>query len=220
MTRDVKNPGYRVLRCQTYRAMPWRNGRGTTLEIAREPDIGEPFAWRLSLARIERDDDFSPYPGYSRALVLVAGKRLNLSFRGHGQCSLDATRRGARFEGGWQTRCAVPEGCCTDLSLIVHKGAAGRPRAIVRAPTVLRLAPTRQLLPSSSLHGALFVLDGSVAVAGAARAPRTRGHTLRAQDTLLLFPGEERILTLRSLGPSPAQVVLLRWRAGGPNDRG
>jgi environmental stress-induced protein Ves len=204
----------KLLKHDAYRAMRWRNGRGSTLEIAREPAVGEEFAWRLSLADIERDGEFSAYPGYRRALVLVRGKRLVLRFRGHGSCSLDAARRGTRFEGEWKTRCRVPDGRCTDLSLIVRAGSGARPSAIVRAPTALRLESTRRVVLARDLYGALFVLAGTVAVSESTAA---RSRTVCARDTLLLSPGPERVLTLRSRERCPAQLVLLRWRPDRPD---
>jgi environmental stress-induced protein Ves len=196
--------------------MPWRNGRGFTLEIARAPARGENFLWRLSLADIDRDSEFSAYSGYRRALVLVAGNRLHLRFRGRGACCLDPAKRGTRFEGEWETQGAVPDGPCTDLSLIVRRGADARPTCIVRAPKVLRLKSTARMALTGDLHGALFVLEGSVAVTESLRA---RPRTLRARDNLLLAPGRQRTLRLRSLGHSPAQLVLLRWRPGGSDPR-
>ena len=198
----------------TYRRMPWRNGRGFTLEIAREPATGEDFAWRLSLADIERDGDFSAYPGYRRAIVLVAGERLHLRFRGHGSRVLDPARRGARFEGDWETHCAIPGGRCTDLSLIVRRGSGARPGSIVRAPRMLRVKSSGRVVAATNLHGALFVIAGSVAVTESIRA---RSRIIRARDTLLLSPGPQRTLRLRSLDRSAAQLVLLSWRPGGPN---
>jgi environmental stress-induced protein Ves len=201
----------RLLKPETYRAMPWRNGRGSTLEIARRPARGDRFAWRLSLADIERDGDFSPYPGYSRALVLVEGASLRLRFRGHGRSLLSPARRTARFEGEWQTYCTVPKGRCTDLSLIVRKSPAARPPSLVRAPVVLRLEGARRLVLAPHLYGAVFVLVGAIAIAESAGA---RPRPIRTRQTFLLSPGPRRILTLRSLSHAPAEIVVLRWRAG------
>ncbi len=207
----MKKPLSRIRRYNTYRIMPWRNGRGSTLEIAREPATGEDFAWRLSLADIDRDGEFSPYPGYRRALVLVAGNKLRLTFRRHGNCVLDPTRRAARFEGVWETRCAIPEGRCTDLSLIVRGGTAGRTTSVVRAPRMLHLRSTGRVAIGRNLHGALFVIDGSVAVTESIRG---RSRNLRVRDTLLISPGPGRNLWLRNLGQSAAQLAFLAWRAG------
>lgn len=216
MTRKLKGPGCQVFKHDSYRAMRWRNGRGSTLEIAKEPAAGEPFTWRLSLADIEQAGEFSAYPGYRRSLVLVAGERLRLRFEGHGGCLLDPTRRGARFEGEWHTRCAVPKGRCTDLSLIVRRGSVGRPASVVRAPMMLRLRGTRRVTLPGGLYGALFVLDGAVTVEEPSAA---RPYAIRARDTLLLYPGPERTLTIRTEERYPAQLVLLRWRPGAPDDQ-
>ena len=207
----VKSAGLTVLKHQAYRRMRWRNGRGSTLEIARDPPAAETFAWRLSLAEIERDGGFSAYPGYRRALVLVAGSRLRLRFRRHGRAFLDTARPGTRFEGEWRTSCAIPQGPCTDLSLIVRKGAPSPPRCAVRAPAVLRLVSTRRLVLHKELWTAVFVLGGSVGVGDSIGARR---RTVRERDTVLLSPGDARTLTLHNIGPSPARLVILRWRPG------
>lgn len=206
-------PEYQVRQHKAYRSMPWRNGRGFTLEIARQPAKGNDFAWRLSLADIDRDGEFSAYPGYRRALVLVAGNALRLRFRGHGNCLLEQAKRGVRFEGGWETHCAIPEGRCTDLSLIVRGRAGGRPAAVIRAPRMLRVKSTGHVVLARDLNGALFVIEGSVAVSASIR---TRPRTVRARDTLLLSPGRQRTLRLRSLQHSAAQLVLLSWRPAPP----
>jgi hypothetical protein len=206
-----KNPGYEVREYETYRRMPWRNGRGFTLEIAREPATGEDFAWRLSLADIEVDGEFSAYPGYRRALVLVAGSSLHLRFREHGERLLDPSRRGARFEGDWQTHCAVPKGCCTDLSLIVRRGSITAPVSVVRAPKILRVKPSGRVVLAANLYGALFVLEGSVAIT---RSLGARSRIVRARDTLLLSAGAQRTLRVRSVEREAARLVFLSWRPG------
>ena len=212
MSRNLKRqPGGQVRKYKTYRKMPWRNGRGFTLEIAREPTFGEDFAWRLSLADIDRGGEFSSYPGYRRALVLVCGNSLQLRFRGHGNRFLDPSRRGARFEGDWQTHCAVPQGRCTDLSLIVRRGRATSPASVVRAPKILRVKSSARVVIGRNLYGALFVLDGSVAVTESAR---TRPRVVYARDTLLITAGAQRTSRLRNLGQSAALLVFLCWRPG------
>lgn len=215
MILSVKKPACRVLRYKTYRSMPWRNGRGSTLEIARDPANGEEFAWRLSLADIKEDGDFSAYAGYRRALVLIAGKSLCLRFKGHGHCFLHTVGRGTRFDGDWKTHCAVPGGHCTDLSLIVSRGSAGHPASVVRAPLLLRLKSARRVTLSKDLHAAIFALDRPVSIT---EAVSTRPRTVRPRDTLLVSPGPERTLTLRGLERSTAaQVVVLQWRPGAPH---
>ena len=206
-----KKTAYQVRKYKAYRAMPWRNGRGVTLEIAREPAQGEEFAWRLSLADIDTDGEFSAYPGYRRALVLIAGNSLQLRFRGHGSRFLAPSSRAARFEGDWQTRCAIPQGRCTDLSLIVRRERGAAPAAVVRAPRILHVKSNGRVVLAADLHGALFVLEGAVAVSESIRA---RPRILRARDTLLLAAGAARTLGVRTVGQPAARLAFLSWRPG------
>jgi environmental stress-induced protein Ves len=201
----------KTLRSAHYREMPWRNGRGSTREIAREPARGEEFSWRLSLATVERSCEFSSYADHDRAIALISGPRLELRFSGHGRCSLDSAQRCAKFEGSWETRCTVPEGPCTDLSLIVHKGSATRQTHILRQPTALPVRSQRQLLIPNGVYSAVFVQNGTVMVSSSERgAPQT----LRVHDTLLLGPGARRVLRVRNASKPSALLIVLRWRPG------
>lgn len=60
-------------------ATPWRNGGGWTREVWR---CGDPvnFAWRLSIARIDRDGPFSPFPHHQRQIALLDGGPLELGW--------------------------------------------------------------------------------------------------------------------------------------------
>ena len=203
----------RLLRAADYREMPWRNGKGMTLEIARDPLAGESFTWRLSLADITQGGPFSAYPGYRRALVLVRGDELRLKFHRHGTQRLCPARRGTRFDGDWNTECTVPQGPCTDLSLIVHKGCEDSPACIVRAPSVLALTSRRTLVLSADLYSVLFILSGTAGIRGL-RERRVR--LAHARDTLLVRPGAARTLLLENRGPDTARIVVLRWWPGTP----
>lgn len=71
-----------ILRNSDYRQMPWKNGGGTTREIQRSPAEGDPFHWRLSMARVEQSGPFSLYPGYRRLLSVLEGAGLALRIDG------------------------------------------------------------------------------------------------------------------------------------------
>jgi len=61
-----------------YRAMPWANGRGTTLELARADRPGGGLLWRISRAQVVADGPFSRLPGVARSLTVVAGPGFRL----------------------------------------------------------------------------------------------------------------------------------------------
>lgn len=190
--------------------MPWRNGQGSTLEIAREPGDGREFAWRLSLAKLERASNFSAYPGYRRALVLVSGDDLRLTFWGYGRRFLGPQDRCVRFEGSWRARCALPRGPCMDLSLIVRDGS----RSVLKAPRVLEVGSHTRLVIQGGLQTALLPLQGVVTISNPSRF---RPRRLRPLDTLLLPPAPQRVLDLHTT--QGAELVVLQWLPSGAINR-
>ena len=67
----------RILRAPDYRVMPWKNGGGTTTEVAVSPEGAglDHFDWRISMARVEQDGPFSTFPGIDRTLQQVGDRR-------------------------------------------------------------------------------------------------------------------------------------------------
>jgi environmental stress-induced protein Ves len=62
-----------------YRRVPWKNGLGSTLEIAT--DAAEPcgpWTWRLSLADVPTRAPFSAFPGIDRHLAVLDGAGMTL----------------------------------------------------------------------------------------------------------------------------------------------
>lgn len=62
-------------------ARPWKNGGGTTTDIALHP-VGagmEDFEWRLSMASVAERGPFSHFAGVDRILAVIEG-RLELAF--------------------------------------------------------------------------------------------------------------------------------------------
>ena len=57
---------------------PWKNGGGETREIICVPAPDAPFLWRASIATLQADGPFSPFPGVDRTIVLLAGQPLRL----------------------------------------------------------------------------------------------------------------------------------------------
>jgi hypothetical protein len=103
----MKKPGCKIRKYNTYRIMPWRNGRGSTLEIAREPATGEDFAWKTRCAIPEgRYTDLSPSPQRRRQATNIHRPRAANGApeidraRDHRQRSSRCAVRYRRFVGG------------------------------------------------------------------------------------------------------------------------
>lgn len=71
------------MKSMTYKSMPWKNGAGTTQEIAIEPAdanfSNNDFLWRISSATIESTNKFSTFDGYDRILLVIKGDGLFLN---------------------------------------------------------------------------------------------------------------------------------------------
>jgi environmental stress-induced protein Ves len=59
-------------------AVPWRNGAGTTRELAAGTDRDGTTLWRVSLAALDGDADFSRFPDLDRLLVALGPLRLSI----------------------------------------------------------------------------------------------------------------------------------------------
>lgn len=72
----------RVFRAADHRSMPWKNGGGTTTEIAVSPPGAsmEDFDWRVSMAHVAGDGPFSSFPAIDRTLSILTGEGLDLVF--------------------------------------------------------------------------------------------------------------------------------------------
>jgi hypothetical protein len=81
-SRDLRVGVIRFAECRT---MPWKNGGGSTTELAVFPEGAglDAFDWRISMARVEADGPFSAFPGIDRTLAIMEGDGLSLSVGDH-----------------------------------------------------------------------------------------------------------------------------------------
>lgn len=153
------------LRPAGYREMQWRNGGGSTTEIAIEPEgaglqAGPPFLWRLSMARVHKDGPFSCFAGYDRTLVLLEGAGVRLDFGAAAPpVTLAAPLSAVAFAGEWSTDCRLLDGPVRDFNLMVdRKRGAGRVEVFALA------AGGRAEAQLRGHTGLLFVVRGAVGV--------------------------------------------------------
>ncbi|AOE87899.1 HutD family protein [Pseudomonas sp. TCU-HL1] len=108
----------RLLRAADYPRMPWKNGAGSTLEIARDAGDGlDGFGWRLSIADVSESGGFSAFTGYQRVITVLEGAGMHLEV--DGQRSRDLTALDAfAFDGGSVVQCELIDGPIRDFNLI------------------------------------------------------------------------------------------------------
>jgi hypothetical protein len=121
----MSGPGLtaRLLGPSDYKLMPWKNGRGATTELAIHPQGSDldslPFDWRVSMADVVEDGDFSLFPGYDRSLVLAKGAGMELEFDGASAPQrLAIPGHAAIFSGDWLTRGRLLGGPVRDFNVM------------------------------------------------------------------------------------------------------
>ncbi|MFE5485203.1 HutD family protein [Streptomyces sp. NPDC056527] len=135
---------------ETLAAGRWRNGGGTTREIASWPAGGEEFGWRASVADIDRDGPFSAFPGVDRTLTLLAGDGVRLVCPGVFDRLLTRAGEPFAFSGDHTLAAELPGGSCRVLNIMVRRDHW--------TAQVSRL--TDPLVPSLGHAGVLYVLRG------------------------------------------------------------
>ncbi len=61
-----------------YTEMPWANGRGVTIELARSSTPSGGILWRFSMATVGEDGPFSQFPMIERNLTVIDGPGFDL----------------------------------------------------------------------------------------------------------------------------------------------
>ncbi|UTW08061.1 HutD/Ves family protein [Pseudomonas benzenivorans] len=107
-----------IYRAATYVATPWKNGLGSTLEVARDAGEGlEGFGWRLSIADIDQANGFSSFSGYQRVITVLEGEGMRLEVDGEHSAPLLAFEPFA-FSGDSSVHCQLLRGGIRDFNLI------------------------------------------------------------------------------------------------------
>ncbi|MBG4921706.1 HutD family protein [Pseudomonas aeruginosa] len=108
----------RILRAVDYPRMPWKNGAGSTEEIARDGGDGlDGFGWRLSIADVGESGGFSRFAGYQRIISGLEGGGMRLRVDGAESAPLRA-RQAFAFSGDSEVHCALLDGAIRDFNLI------------------------------------------------------------------------------------------------------
>jgi len=106
----------RVQRFGEHCAMPWANGRGTSYEIASDRDDTDRWSWRVAIAPVVVDGQFSSLSGVNRELVVIEGNGMVLEVDGESvECW---PGRVVRFSGDSTTFARLVDGPVVDLGLM------------------------------------------------------------------------------------------------------
>jgi environmental stress-induced protein Ves len=158
-----------------HRRVPWRNGGGFTWEVAVQGAAD--FDWRMSIAEVNQDGPFSPFPGYNRIITVLSGAGMALTVDGVEHRV--EPRRPFRFDGASQTECRLLDGPVRDFN-VISSGAASVEIQALSGP----LETDRSVL----------VLQGSITVDDRPLGPLDA--VLLKDDSAVLTPSGDTVVAL------------------------
>lgn len=181
--------------------MPWKNGLGTTREIAAAPPGAslDTFAWRISVADVAASGPFSVFPGCDRVIVQLEGPPMTLTHEGRGAVVLGLLEPHA-FAGELATRCdlAAPT---RDFNVMLRRGWASADVTVrvCTAGDALRIEGGATTKVAYVHRGAAtFAADGEVVTARAGDAVLAEGP-----EVLALTAGDDAVALLVAIDERP-----------------
>ena len=172
----------RVIRNGDLVRVPWKNGGGTTAEVAAFPDGSgfDTFGWRISMADVASDGPFSVFPGIDRTLIVVEGNGIELDVEGVAY-PLDRTSPKLSFSGDDITTGRLLSGPIRDLNIMTRRGQFRHRARFVQSGVAL--------LAEETCAAFLVPLDGPFDV-----TLDSTIHSLQVLDTLMLEATQDLIL--------------------------
>jgi len=172
----------RIIRQHDLVRVPWKNGGGTTAEVAAFPagSSFETFGWRVSMADVASDGPFSAFPGIDRTLILVEGDGIELDVEGV-VYRLDPASPKLSFSGDDMTVGRLLSGPIRDLNVMTRRDRFRHRTRFVESGVALLSEETETAF--------LVVLDGPFDVTLGSTI-----HSLRRLDTLALEATQDLIL--------------------------
>jgi hypothetical protein len=168
----------RILRVADRIVTPWKNGGGTTAEIAvHPPGAGlDDFHWRVSVADVRSGGPFSHFAGIDRTLALLKGA-LSLTIDGRGTFTLTPDSPPLEFPGDAKTDAVLGGGDAQDLNVMTRRGIA--------SSTVTRQTSAGPIAcgPGASVC-IIYLLSDAIVLGGTKELP------LAAHDAVLLAARE------------------------------
>ena len=190
----------RLLTPNDFRSMPWKNAAGRTTEIAVHPAAAglDGFAWRVSIADVERDGPFSAFPGVDRTIVLLDGEGMSLL---GSEREIDLTTRYVPhdFRGDESVECKLVSGPCRDFNAMFRRARARGSVTVVRR-SVAEFDPA-QFCVSYAAKGSH---EATIARRGARRLDE--GHALVAPQSVSAAEGGS--IVVRPLGDDAVALVV------------
>jgi environmental stress-induced protein Ves len=120
---------------------PWPNGRGTSYEIASQTPGVSGWTWRVAIAPVVEDCDFSHFENVHRQLLIILGGEMILNVGG--EVVVCKPGEVAVFAGDIATTAKLVDGPIVDLNLMTVRGKASGVMTHIKRPGLM---PSAEML--------------------------------------------------------------------------
>jgi len=180
-----------------FKSIPWKNGLGETIELAiNDGGTLDNFDWRLSIASVVSDGQFSDFSGYHRDLILLSGKGINLQHHGNKTDKLNELLAVASFDGGYKTTGKLISGSIKDFNVIVNKSKF-RTRirtyptlqSVVLSPSdyCFAFCTSRIIVMTNNTGEKLQILNGNLLMISHLESVQSNAHVLTGENMIVIY---------------------------------
>ena len=114
-----------IIRLSDCPPQPWKNGLGSTHEIAIHPNgAGDDFLWRVSIAKVDSAAPFSSFPGIDRQIALLDGNGFTMTLDDGRVHALTTPFAPFAFAGEAKVAVILVDGPTRDFNLMVRRAQA------------------------------------------------------------------------------------------------
>lgn len=163
----------RLLRLTDCPPQRWKNGLGTTRELAVFPAgaTSDDFLWRASIADVDSAGPFSRFPGVDRQILLLDGAGFRMRLDGRTEHALDTLYAPFAFPGEADVSTELLGGPTRDFNLMTRRGRAHGSIEVWRGAATRMTSSDLVLLYGA--HGRMTIGDDVIAAGEAwlGRAP-------------------------------------------------
>jgi environmental stress-induced protein Ves len=194
----------RIIRAKDCQTTPWKNGGGSTTQIAAGPAGSslETFDWRISMAHIASDGPFSHFPGIDRTLVVVKGNDLALTVGSNAPVTISSGTDPVSFPGDVPTSARLVAGAITDLNVMTRRGRFGHRLLRIAEPMSCDFSEVEDIAAVLSLNGTTRVTSEREAATLAHGDAAVFSRTVTAGLRILAATGDCYLVMLRKLRPA------------------
>ena len=162
------------------------------------PD-GDGFAWRLSMADVTTDGEFSNFRGYDRTLLLLEGKGITLNCNKDRQHILTKQLQSAEFSGDDNTLASLHDGAIKDFNIMTHRDHC-------RAAVTVCNQPENMSIDVDARAVLIYVVEGDLEI----NAPSIGTLTIPQQHLLVIHYPAREVLQCQGAAFIAIQIIYPR----------